>query len=394
MFAYLVVVAAFFILYFLTPQKQSWVPFLFLTVSLAVIAYYAVPNDTDDLIRYFKMIDAMRIGGWDRFQSMLENNEFNFGALPVAGYYFYFISLLPNNQFLPFFTILICYGCMSLVMFKAAKRFCVNKFYFGIALFFMISTFWYYDIYSGTRNGIAFVVAVTCIYFHFVEKKHLFLCFVGYVLSCGMHASGVLIVALAFVAYITYKNKSKFINILLIFTLVGSSPLLSLLSNITDNEFIQTVAGKTDDAASQLSFSFETNFLVNVATLVIAIIITAYAFVYIKKYIADKGIIRFFRFAEVLIYFSIGAVFSGLIFVRVLRWCVPIVFAIVYMVGMQIQKDRLDKGLINLNYDSDTTRSEKIRAMNKGVTTFFLFAYSAVHFWYDFAGSSLMWLHF
>ena len=394
MLAYFVVIAVFFMLYFVIPRKQSWIPFLFITIALAVIAYYAEPNPTDDLVQYFKRIDAMRDGGLDYFQAMLKNNEFDFGIFPVAGYYCYFISLFPNNQFLPFFTILICYGCISLIMLKAAKRFQVNKFYFAIASFFLFSTFWYYDVYSGTRNGIASIVAVTCAYYHFVEKKNVLLCFIGYALSCGMHATGALIIALVLIAYFTQNNKSKFINVLLLFAFAGFSVLLSWVSEVTDNAYIQTLAGKSDAAAGGLVFSLETNFLVNVATLAVAIIIAAYAFVYIRTYITDKGERRFFRFAEVLIYFSIGAVFSGLIFIRLLRWCVPIVFSVVYMVGMQIQKNRLEQGLISLNYDSDTPHPEKIRAMNKGVTTFFVFAYSAIHFWYDFAGSSLMWLHF
>ena len=69
----------------------------------------------------------MRVGGWDRFQEMIQNNEFDFGALPIAGYYFYLISLLPDNHFLPFFTILISYGCMMLIIYKVAQRYKVDK---------------------------------------------------------------------------------------------------------------------------------------------------------------------------------------------------------------------------------------------------------------------------
>lgn len=73
--------------------------FLLLVFALATLAFYCEPNDTDDLFRYFRIIDQMRVGGWDRFQEMIQNNEFDFGALPIAGYYFYLISLLPDNHF-------------------------------------------------------------------------------------------------------------------------------------------------------------------------------------------------------------------------------------------------------------------------------------------------------
>ena len=287
--AYIAVVAVFFLLFFLIPRKQAWISMAFLVVAFAVIAFYAEPFETDDLERYFRIIDEMRDGGWSRFQQMIDNNEFDFGALPVAGYYFYFISLFPDNHFLPFFTILICYGCMMLVVYKAAEKFNVNKFYLAVALFFLISTYWYYDTYSGTRNGLAFAIALACIYYHFVEKKNIILCLVGYVLVCGLHSTGIVIVVLAACAWISYKTASKFINIMLIFAIASGSIVITVLSNITDNEFILNLAGKTNEVTNSLSFSTQTNFLVNVATYVVSILIFAYCSIYIRKYISEKS---------------------------------------------------------------------------------------------------------
>lgn len=391
---YFTIIAVFFVLYFLIPRKQCWITFVLLVVALAALAYYCVPNDTDDLLRYFKIINQMRDGGWDRLQAMLENNEYDFGALPVAGYYFYSISLLPDNHFLSFFTILIAYGCLLSVIYKAAKRYNVDKFYLAIALFFFLSTFWFYDLYSGTRNGLAFSILVACIYQHFVEKKRILLCLAGYLIAAGLHSTGIVIIVLVAFAWLSYKTASKFVNALMIFIIAVGSIAITVLSNLTDNEFVQNIVGKSDKVTATFSVSTQTNFLVNVATYVVSILIFAYCYVYIKKYIEDKGDLRYFRFVEILMYFMLGAIISNLLFHRVARWILPVVIACVYMVGMQMQKDRIDKGLIDTSYDSDTPHAEKIRAMNKGVTTFFIFAYSTVHFWYDFTGSSLIWLHF
>lgn len=393
MLIYFAIIAVFFIAFFLLPRKYAWISYIMVVIALAILAFYIEPNQNDDILRYFRMIDAMRAGGWERFQDMIANNEFSFRTEPFAGYYFYLISLLPDNHFLPFFTILISYGCMFLVIYKASNRYEVDKFYLAVAIFFMISTYWFYDVYSGTRNGLAFSIALACIYYHFVERKNIILCILGYVLVCGLHSSGILLIALGFVAYITYNNKSKFVNILIVFMLIGSSAAITVISSISDNEFLQTLSGQTENAVDNLGISFQTNFLVNVATYIVAILITAYTFTYIKKYITDKNQKKFFRFVEVILYFCLGSIFSGLIFVRILRWIIPLLIAVVYMVGMQIQKERIDEKLIDISYDSDTPRSEKIRAMNKGITTFFLFAYSAVHFWYDFYGSSLVWMN-
>lgn len=227
-----------------------------------------------------------------------------------------------------------------------------------------------------------------------MERKNIVLCLIGYVLVCGMHSSGILIVGLALVAWLTYKVASKFVNVLLIFAIGGISALLTFLSGITDNSFIQVVAGKTELSVQRMDFNFETNYLVNVATYAVGIIIMFYAFTYIRKYIDNIGEKRFFRFVEVIFVFMIGSIVNGLIFVRMARWILPVVTAIVFMVGMQIQKNRYNQGLINTSYFSDTPRSEKIRFSNKGITSFFFFAYSVVHLWYDCNGSSLIWLHF
>lgn len=394
MWVYFIVLAVFFALYFLIPRKYVGISFVFLVIGLAVVAFYAEPNETDDLERYFRIIDQMRDGGWDRFQLMLDNNEFDFGSLPVAGYYFYFISLLPDNHYLPFFTILISYGCIMLVLYKAAQKYKVDKFYLFLSVFFMLSTYWFYDVYSGTRNGLAFSIAIACIYYHFVERKNLLLCFAGYFLVCGLHSSGIVIVTLAVIAWFTWQIASKFVNVLLIFGLVGGSVLIGFLASVTDNSFIQTVAEKTEVAIHGFAFATQTNFLVNVATYAVGIIVFAYCSPYIKKYTKNIGEKCFFRFAETVMFFMAGAVFSTVLFHRIARWVLPVVIAVIFMVGMQIQKDRMDSGKINISFFSDTLKSEKLRAQNKGITAFFIFVYALVHFWYDFTGSSLIWLHF
>ena len=91
--------------------------------------------------------------------------------------------------------------------------------------------------------------------------------------------------------------------------------------------------------------------------------------------------------------FMLGTLLTSLLFLRLARGGLPIVAAVVYMVGMQLQKSRLDAGLIDISYDSKSPGMEKIRAMNKGIFSFFVFVYSVIHFVYDITGSSLIWLN-
>lgn len=389
---FLIAVIGFAVVYFFTPRKQIWIPFALLLIAFTVIAYHAVPAVSDDLFRYHNIIDSLRWGGYDRLREMIENNEYDYGALPVCGYYFYFISLLPNNNYLSAITMFIVYACMFHLLLKVANRYDVGKLYLFVAAFFAISTYWYYDTCSGIRNGLAFAVAVVCIYYHFVEHKHILLCFVGYVLVCGLHSSGIVLVALAFIAWISWKNASKFINAMLIVGLAVSGAALSVLSEMTDNHFIQTLAGKTEKAADG-NFSLATNVMVNYVTFFIAVMIILYSFYYIKRYVSEKGDKTFFRFVEVLAFFMVGCLYSGLIFVRLTRWVIPVVAGITFMVGMQIQADKINSGEISADIRSGTAKGALFRMQSKGIFSLMIFVYSVVHLWYDCTGSSLIWLH-
>lgn len=390
---FLISVILFAVIYFFTPRKHIWIPYALLLIAFTVMAYNAVPALTDDLFRYHNIIDSLRWGGYDRLREMIENNEYDYGSLPVCGYYFYFISLLPNNNYLSAITMFIVYASMFHILLKVADRYEVNKLYLFVASFFAISTYWYYDTCSGIRNGLAFAVALLCIYYFFVEQKRKLFCLIGFVLVCGLHSSGIVLVALAVVAWISWKNSSKFINFLLVIGLAASGLLLSVLSDITDNRFIQTLAGKTEKAADG-NISFATNVVVNYVTFFVAVLIIFYAFYYIKKYVTEKGDKIFFRFAEVLAYFLVGCLYSGLIFVRLTRWVIPVVAAVVFMVGMQLQSDKIYAGELSNDIHSGTPKGALFRMQSKGVFCLLIIIYSLVHLWYDCNGSSLIWLHF
>ena len=393
MFVYIMIVAMFFALYFIVPQKSSAIPCVLYVLAIAVMSYFVQPGETDDLARYFYIISQIEKAGYEGFRQMLESNYFDFGSFPVCGYYFYFISILKNPHFLPFFTILICYGCIILVIQKASVKFKVDKFYTMLALIFAISTYWYYDVCSGTRNGIAFTVTVACAYYHLVERKNIPLCIIGYVLACGMHSSGIVLVGLVAIAWLSCNFGSRIVNAALILSLAGGSALLGIFGGMAKSDFMQSLLGKTENALDNLGITTQTNYFVNIATFAVCAIIMFYCLPYIKKYVTDINQRRFFRFSEVLMCFMLGTLLTSLLFLRLARWVLPIVAAVVYMVGMQLQKSRLDAGLIDISYDSKSPGMEKIRAMNKGIFSFFVFVYSVIHFVYDITGSSLIWLN-
>lgn len=387
-------VAVFAVAYIVTPRKYSWAPFLLITVLFSVIAFHIVPAPADDLSRYFKVLNEMREGGYDELQRYIEEDQFDFKNFRVAAYYIYFISKLGNNSWLPAITIFIVYGLGFYVLYKAGNRFEINKTNLFMASMFFISTYWYYDVASGTRNGLAFAVAFACAYQHLAERKHIPLCFLGYFLAALTHSSGILPVALVFVAVITLNTSGKFFNFLLIFGLAGGNYLIQFLAQRTDNSFIQSIAGKAERYGVGGSLETGTMFLVNLAVLAVAVLSLIYFSHYILNSDMKKDLNRIYKYLAITIYFSIGATVSGLIFVRFARWILPLVIALIFMIGMQTQGKQIEeRQKSHLSYYNNAV-AENFSIKLRTIVLLAFVVFTAVHFWYLCNGSSLIWMEF
>mgnify|MGYP000172866665 CR=1 FL=1 len=64
MLVYLAIVAAFCVIYPFVPRKYIKWLFLALVLALSVMAFFVVPEETDDLNNYFSRIASLRKGGF------------------------------------------------------------------------------------------------------------------------------------------------------------------------------------------------------------------------------------------------------------------------------------------------------------------------------------------
>lgn len=390
---YLAAVAFFIVVYLFTPRKNIWIPFVLTTVLFTVLAYYIEPDPMDDLSIYFHHMDVFRNDGKAGLDYALEQNWFEWRTYRVSLYYIYFISMLPSNSFLPAITIFIVYSIGFGLLYKAANRFDVSKTNLFFASMFFISTYWYYDTASGIRNGLAFAIAIACTYTHLVERKNIALCYAGYVMAALTHSTGFLPVAIAFLAALTYKTGGKVIKYLLIFGLTGGSALIQFLATITDNSFIQSIAGRAEGHTPGSALETGTMFLVSLS----AFVFTAFLLIYFSKYFnestASESEKRLYKYSCILSYFLIGCSFSGLIFVRFARWIIPVVGALVFMAGMELQK-KSEEEYVKRCFDANTFPKQSLFLKFRPIIYLIFIGYTAVHFWYSYNGSSLIWMHF
>lgn len=395
---FLAIIIIFVISYWITPRKFAWIPFLLTTVLLCVLAYNVSPNPTDDLTRYFKYIEWMRSGGKDTLDSLIDENIFDWKTFRVSAYLCYFVSKTSSNFWLPVITIGIVYGSAFLVLYRAANRFNVNKLYLFIAAMMFLSTYWYYDEYSGTRNGLAFSIAVTCAYFHLLERKFIPLCYVGYVIAALTHSGGIMPVALALLAAFTFNTSGKFVNGVLIFGIIAGGALFPYIASVTDSEFFDAVGEKAESYSSGGFYNAlstgSTMYFVNVTFTALCLMILFYISYYLINSQYASELKRFYKFSSLCLFFSVGSAFtSGLIFVRFARFILPVIIPLLFMVGMTIQKEQVtEEGSIKLAYYSDPVKSYRYRM--SALVWIIVIAYTVVHMWYLCAGSSLHWITF
>lgn len=391
--SFVVIILIFSFAYWALPRKFSGISFILLTVLLSVLAFNAIPNAGDDLTRYYKQIDYLRDFGNDYLQRCFDEGINEWDVYRVCGYYFYFISKLPDNNYLQAITIFIDYGLMLMVFYKAANRFEVDKKYLFFGVMFFISTYWFYDAFAGIRNGLVFAVILACAYVHLVERKHIPLCVLGYVLACFTHSSGIIFVVLIILTEITFNSSGKFMKYALIFGLAAGGAGIEFLSTRTDNAFIQSIAGKVEGSENGGSLNLDALYLTNIAVLLVTAFVIYYFSVYILEGRYENELKRFYKLSSILVYFLIGSVLSQIVFMRFARFILPVICGILYMIGRQQQSNR-NKGKSYIHLKYNLPKKEAWRVSISGYLTIAFCVFTAVHFVYLITRSSLAWMHF
>lgn len=394
MLVYLAIVAAFCVIYPFVPRKYIKWLFLALVLALSVMAFFAVPEKTDDLSNYFWRIEDLRKGGFSLLRQMIEDGSENWDSLPVCGLYFYLISRFPDNGMLPAVTIFLAYGSIFWVLWRAAKRYEVNKWYLFLASVFLLSTYWFYDICSGIRNGLTFTLFCFFAYVELVEKKWRPACWVGYVAMCLMHSSGILMMMVRLALLVSGRKGSKLTSVLIFFVMIVGGAIMPHLGEITGIEYFQLISQKAERSVSTSGFANGTQYLVNVSVFVVAVCVFYYAVYVIKKQTEKyESFSDYINFVQLIVFFMLGSITFILTFIRFARWVIPAVISVVFMVGMQANSNAKIEMLTGRKNKS-VIKSGMTLSSNELVINFCMVAYTAVHMWYACNGTSLIWLKF
>ena len=379
MIVYFAIVIAFCVIYPFVPRKHIKWLFLALVLALSVMAFYVKPLETDDLLRYYNSLDLLRKKSLSGYFDLQRNGYGNFDAVPVCGLYFFFVSKLGNNNFLPAITIFLTYGSMLLVIWRFANYYKISKLYIFVGTFFLLSTYWYYDTCSGIRNGLAFAVAMFCLYFDLVEKKKIFC--LGYFVAMGIHSAAVIFLGLRLLTEINMRLRLKILNAISLVGIFFGSYIIEFLGKIFNNSFFEVLLEKTARNKVRV-ISFTSGVTILSITLLLAVIIMCIYMNYRINMDDVKNVESINYFFILLLFFSVGSLSSYLIFTRFMHWVIPMFGSLIIMLCLDLNRKKRQEIYFAPHGESTIKRDISVYRSNELILNLMIIALSMFNLYF------------
>lgn len=379
MIVYFAIVIAFCVIYPFVPRKHIKWLFLALVLALSVMAFYVKPLETDDLLRYYNSLDLLRKKSLSGYFDLQRDGYGNFDAVPVCGLYFFFVSKLGNNNFLPAITIFLTYGSMLLVIWRFANYYKISKLYIFVGTFFLLSTYWYYDTCSGIRNGLAFAVEMFCLYFDLVEKKKIFC--LGYFVAMGIHSAAVIFLGLRLLTEINMRLRLKILNAISLVGIFFGSYIIEFFGKIFNNSFFEVLLEKTARNKVRV-ISFTSGVTILSIALLLAVIIMCIYMNYRINMDDVKNVESINYFFILLLFFSVGSLSSYLIFTRFMHWVIPMFGSLIIMLCLDLNRKKRQEIYFAPHGESTIKRDISVYRSNELILNLMIIALSMFNLYF------------
>ncbi|SDP40713.1 EpsG family protein [Eubacterium maltosivorans] len=295
---------SYFIVFQFVPKKYLRYYFFIVSITLAMLAFYVIPDSSMDLYRYYDIISYYK-------EFTIKNIKFILEFEPLSILYFFFVSRLPDERIFSFINIFIIYGLSTNLIYKHAIRYELSKNAILISFMFLLFSVSFYLVVSTVRSALVFVVFIYFSYLELVEKKYTKLCWIIYVMLCLFHSSSFFLLIIRILLLLKKKIPGK---IIVFFTLVWMAfiPLIvNILAKLNFSIF-QRLLLKTSNYVGNLY---------QISDVYVCILeIVGFAVVYslfLNKYKKDyKELDDFFLFINLLVAFTMGSFFITDIFKR------------------------------------------------------------------------------
>lgn len=227
--------------------KKKYLPlYLFcFAILIGYIAFhYEIPGPNSDLYWHTITLNNFKNIGFAYFAIFDKS-----ASLPVYSLYFYLISLLPSERYLPAITAFLVYGINFILIFKLQKKYKLKKRTTLLLVLFIICNLNYLGVISGIRFNLAVSIMLFGLYIDLVESKYKRA--IGlYIIAMLLHSS-IYIMIIVRVLVIPFSGKLKKIYIIVAaaLTVVGIQLvgyLSSGFSNAVLNDSMSELLSKTE----------------------------------------------------------------------------------------------------------------------------------------------------
>lgn len=304
-------------------KKNLKIYFFIVALIMSIISFHFDPPTDFDLYRHYENLENFRTYGWD-----FANSTRIFNSLPVYAIYFYLISLLPLNGFLPGITVFITYYLLFCLIYKISKYCCnVSKIYIMMTFIFVMFATNYVYVVSSIRNLLALSIFSYFLFIDLVEQKNKVICFMVYIMLCLFHSSISVLLAFRILIYL-YKKVTK-VALKLIF-LFWSFFLPIILDNINlfTGQYFNILSQKIETYSAGDRYNL--NVLLYNLVLVLIVAITIYIYIKKNKY-KNNYSLQYVNYISLIIIFTLGSIKQYDLFIRMAAF---IVFSSPYYILM------------------------------------------------------------
>ena len=145
---------------------------LVVIIGLTTLAFFFQAKAGDDLNIAFTHLEGLKKNGWEYYSQIASKTSY-FNMLPTLKIYFYVISRLPSQHFLPAISIFLIYYCAFWIIIKITNKYKLNATMSVALIFILLITLDYYGLVSGIRNALAYAICAVFLYKDLIENYHL-----------------------------------------------------------------------------------------------------------------------------------------------------------------------------------------------------------------------------
>lgn len=244
---YLILMFIFSMLIYRSSSKNKLRNYLILYwISLCILSFFYVPAYEHDLTRLLPDLIAYRkLSLSAAFPKILKT------TVPMKNIYFYFISKLQFDGFLPGISGAWFYANCFIVLYKFSKKYEIDNKNVALSLIFFMIFGQIVEVISGIRSMLAFSIISVCIYTEIIENRSILKNMFFYAIAALLHPAGVVLAALRFVIYFfTEKSlRKKAIYTIAILAVV-------VLAFIVKKDLIEYVIRKSKSYLSHEVYSY------------------------------------------------------------------------------------------------------------------------------------------